>query len=151
MIQGVIVSNSSTKEVWRKLLSGGDVAVVLLNLGDAPASITALWADVGLPPHLPVDVRDLWLRKDVAFGVRELVQRISTLDTNNFLTDVLSDWRHGQLGKFLSEENKVEINSSLIDDRDGHFTVKDVPSHGSAFLRLSPAAGKANFITAAPH
>ena len=70
-IQGVIVSNSSTKEVWRKLLSDGDVAVVLLNLGDTPASVTALWADVGLPTHLPVDVRDLWWRKDVAFGVRE--------------------------------------------------------------------------------
>lgn len=27
--------------------------------------------------------------------------------------------------------------------RDG-YTVNDVPSHGSAFLRLSPAAGKAN-------
>ena len=85
-IQGVIVNNGSTTEVWRKLLFNGDVAVVLLNLGDAPASITALWSDVGLPPHLPIDVRDLWRRKDVALGVREL------------LTDRLNfDFGHKQL------------------------------------------------------
>ena len=91
------MSNSSTTEVWRKLLSNGDVAVALLNLGDAPASITARRSDVGLPPRVPVNVRDLWRRSDIARGVRE-----------------------------------------------GHFTVKDVPSHGTAFLRLSPVEGKAN-------
>ena len=53
-IQGVIVSNSSTKEVWRKLLSDGDVAVVLLNLGDTPASVTARRAQV-LSMKLGVD------------------------------------------------------------------------------------------------
>lgn len=51
--------------MWRKLLADGDIAVALLNLGNATTTITAHWADVGLPAGTAVMVRDLWKREDL--------------------------------------------------------------------------------------
>lgn len=65
-IQGVLV-NSTVKgvEVWAKQLHGGkSVAVVLLNLGDTAAPVTAEWADLGIPAAAKVTVRDLWEKSD---------------------------------------------------------------------------------------
>jgi len=68
-IQGIIVSNTSTTEVWRKLLANGDIAVALLNLGDTAADITAVWKDIGFHQDAAVTVRDLWKRQDLQKGV----------------------------------------------------------------------------------
>jgi len=57
--------NGQDTEIWRKLLSNGDLAVAFLNLGDRPVDITAEWADIGLKPGAAVHVRDLWQRKDI--------------------------------------------------------------------------------------
>ena len=104
------MSNSSTSEVWRKLLSNGDVAVVLLNLGDSPTSITARWSDVGLPPHLPINVRDLWQRKYVAVGVRDksCPASFDFGGTNNFLQGTA----RLKCFSLQNEVSKVEIGSS---------------------------------------
>jgi alpha-galactosidase len=42
------VNSSQPHQVWAGPLSGGDVALLLLNTGDAAANITAWWADIGL-------------------------------------------------------------------------------------------------------
>ena len=64
-IQGIRVHNTSTAEVWRKQLASGEVAVVLLNLGEVTANITAHWIDIGLPVGAVVSARDLWKRQDL--------------------------------------------------------------------------------------
>ena len=69
-VQGVIVSNTSPTEVWRKLLANGDIAEALLNLGDTAADITAVWKDIGLHQDAAVTVRDLWKRQDLQTGVQ---------------------------------------------------------------------------------
>jgi alpha-galactosidase len=64
-IQGSKVADNGTGlEVWSKKLSGnGARAVVLFNRGDAAASITARWSDLGLTAG-SASVRDLWARAD---------------------------------------------------------------------------------------
>jgi len=56
--QGKRLTTAGNTEVWGKPLSGGGYAVVLLNRGDAPATMSA-----DIPGNW--QVRDLWLHKDV--------------------------------------------------------------------------------------
>jgi len=66
-IQGRIVSTSSKPhvEVWSKRLADGNsYGVVLLNLDDGPANVTAQWSDLGQLSGSAA-VRDLWARKDL--------------------------------------------------------------------------------------
>jgi alpha-galactosidase len=63
VIQGVRVSNSSTGDVYSKVLSGrGQRSVVLLNRSDAPAPMTVDFAAAGLTGS--TKVRDLRARAD---------------------------------------------------------------------------------------
>src|SRR5947209_12129217 len=62
--QGHRVAKDGNAEVWVKPLSGGAIAVLLFNRGDAPASIRATAEQIGNPPA-SVKVRDLWAHKDV--------------------------------------------------------------------------------------
>ena len=55
---------SGSTEVWRKRLADGKSAgVVLLNMGDNDATVTAQWRDIGIVG--PANVRDLWNHKDL--------------------------------------------------------------------------------------
>jgi alpha-galactosidase len=65
-IQGHIVAGKGTNlQVWSKKLSGtNSVAVVLLNRGTSPASITAQWSAIGIPAG-SASLRDLWAKKDL--------------------------------------------------------------------------------------
>ena len=47
-------------EIWAGALSNGSFAVLLLNRGDATASITAKWSDFDLDPSKEATVSDLW-------------------------------------------------------------------------------------------
>jgi len=62
-IQGWRVQKMDQTEVWMKPLANGDLAVAMLNRGDEPAEIKALWS------HLCLDgerkARDLWKGKDL--------------------------------------------------------------------------------------
>jgi alpha-galactosidase len=62
-VQGHRVLKDGTSEVWTKPLSGGAMAVLLFNRGDAAATISATAAQLSLPPA-PTRVRDLWAHKD---------------------------------------------------------------------------------------
>ena len=64
-VQGYKRKSENNLEVWAGPLEGGCVAVVLLNRGDASASVTAEWADIGLDSSRQATVRDLWQLKDV--------------------------------------------------------------------------------------
>jgi alpha-galactosidase len=69
-IQGHRVYRSGDKsddqEVWSKQLADGGRAVILLNRGSAPASITAHWTDLGYPDTLQAHLRNLWTHEDLA-------------------------------------------------------------------------------------
>ena len=52
-----------TTEVWTRDLADGTKAVALFDRGDAPAEVTASWADLHLTGRQPV--RDLWRQKDL--------------------------------------------------------------------------------------
>ncbi len=65
-IQGHRVQKDGDLEVWCKQLGDGGRAVVLLNRGDKPATITANWTAIGYPSSLKAKVRDLWLHQDLA-------------------------------------------------------------------------------------
>ena len=51
-------------QVWARPLADGSKAVVLLNAGDEPLTVTVRWDELGLPPG-PVQVRDLWEHKNL--------------------------------------------------------------------------------------
>jgi alpha-galactosidase len=63
-IQGRKVRDDGAEEVWAKPLSGGAIAVILLNRGDAPVRIRFEWTELGWPAR-PVAVRDVWLKREM--------------------------------------------------------------------------------------
>ncbi len=62
-VQGRRVSQTGKTEIWTKRLADGSTAVALFNRGDAAATMTVRWQDVGLPR--PKRVRDLWRGADL--------------------------------------------------------------------------------------
>jgi alpha-galactosidase len=58
-------SDKDGLEVWAGPLSKGHVAIVLFNRSSRPASITALWNDIGIAPASLYHVRDLWAHQDL--------------------------------------------------------------------------------------
>lgn len=64
--QGRRVRKDGDLEVWSKQLADGGRAVVLLNRGATPSTITAEWTDIGYPASLSATVRDLWSGKEAS-------------------------------------------------------------------------------------
>jgi alpha-galactosidase len=64
-VQGRRVRDDGDTEVWTRPLADGGVAVILLNRGEAPASIAATWSEIGLE-RPPATLRDLWAHADRA-------------------------------------------------------------------------------------
>ena len=64
-LQGRRVKRDGDREVWATQLADGSRAVVLLNRGSQPAEVSVSWTDIGYPPHLSANVRDLWAGKDM--------------------------------------------------------------------------------------
>ncbi len=62
-IQGHRVSQSGPVQVWAKPLSGGRMAVGLINSGESPFPASVNFSEIGYS-H-PVHVRDLWQKKDL--------------------------------------------------------------------------------------
>lgn len=58
--QGRRIAKSGNDEIWARPLSGGDMAVILLNRGEAAHAIGLDWSTLNLPKGLKVEVRDLW-------------------------------------------------------------------------------------------
>jgi alpha-galactosidase len=54
------LSHTSNADVWTRPLANGDRAVMLLNRGDSPATISTTAHDTGLPSAGAYAVRDLW-------------------------------------------------------------------------------------------
>jgi alpha-galactosidase len=59
-VQGTVVAQNGSSQVWSKPLAGGAVAVALLNRASQPASISTSAGAVGLPAARSYRVRDLW-------------------------------------------------------------------------------------------
>eukprot|EP00936_MAST-01D_sp_MAST-1D-sp1_P001297 g1297.t1 len=64
-VQGRIIEKTDTTQVWAGLLVDGCHAMVLLNSGNASATIAVSWASLGFPPAVAMHVRDLWRREDL--------------------------------------------------------------------------------------
>jgi alpha-galactosidase len=58
--QGHKISDNGNLEVWRKPMSDGSVAVVLLNRGGGTATVSTTTSALGLGPASSYSVRDLW-------------------------------------------------------------------------------------------
>ena len=54
------VDISQPLQVWAGPLAGGDVAVLLLNIGSGTKKITASWDDIGLKSGVSAMATDLW-------------------------------------------------------------------------------------------
>ena len=63
--QGNRVARTGSTDVWQKPLSGGNIAVALLNRGEKPAEITAQWKDLKAKSSDVFVARDLWAHKDL--------------------------------------------------------------------------------------
>jgi alpha-galactosidase len=61
--QGRRIRDDGDLELWIKELSGGKVAVALLNRASEPADITFTWKELGIKGKRKL--RDLWLHKDL--------------------------------------------------------------------------------------
>ncbi len=59
------VRKDGTLEVWSRELSDGNRAVILFNRGNAPASISVAWHEIGYPDKLSLRVHDLWKQEDI--------------------------------------------------------------------------------------
>jgi alpha-galactosidase len=64
--QGDRVWKEGDLEIWARPLAGGGRAAVLLNRGEAPASITLSWEMLHYPASLSLGVRDLWAHRQLA-------------------------------------------------------------------------------------
>ncbi len=51
-------------ETWAAPLTGGRIAVALLNRSPAPDTVTARWADIGAPAGARFSVREIWAATD---------------------------------------------------------------------------------------
>lgn len=60
--QATRVSKDGDLEVWGRPLTDGSHAVGLFNRGDAPATVTARWSDMGVSGDMAI--RDLWAHAD---------------------------------------------------------------------------------------
>jgi alpha-galactosidase len=78
--QGIRVSsaNKTGGEVWARLLSGGSVAVALLNRGSTEETITAVWTDIFLNPKTTATIRDLWEMKDVGEATGQFSMKVES-------------------------------------------------------------------------
>lgn len=70
-VQGRPVRKDGDREVWRKELADGAVAVALFNRGDTPAEMTLHLGDAGL--RQIVAARDLWQGRPVSPGASFMV------------------------------------------------------------------------------
>ena len=59
-VQGHRAVRNGDTEIWVRPLEGGNQAVVLLNRGATGTTIRLEWSALGLPPYVPLDLRDLW-------------------------------------------------------------------------------------------
>jgi alpha-galactosidase len=64
-MQGRRVKRDGDREVWSRQLADGSRAVVLFNRGAQETEISVSWTDIGYPPHVAANVRDLWAHKDL--------------------------------------------------------------------------------------
>ena len=63
--QGRRVRRDGNDEIWSRQLADGSRAVLLLNRGTQPASITATWPEIGYPITTRAVVRDLWAHRSL--------------------------------------------------------------------------------------
>ncbi len=59
-IQGHRIRDDGEQEIWYKPMSDNTAAVVLLNRSSSSASMAITASEIGLPPALQYDVKDLW-------------------------------------------------------------------------------------------
>jgi alpha-galactosidase len=62
-IQGTMIQQRGSGQVWAKPLAGGEAAVALLNRGAAPLQISVSAAEAGLAAAWSYRVRDLWAKE----------------------------------------------------------------------------------------
>lgn len=67
-IQGTVVQQQGSAQVWHKPLAGGDYAVALLNRGSTSLRIAITASKVGLAPARTYAVQDLWAHTTKTMG-----------------------------------------------------------------------------------
>jgi len=75
--QAARVAKNGPLEVWARPLADGGRAVLFLNRGTEPASISIEWTVLGYPAHLKASVRDLWLAKWLSLAVGHVVAKVN--------------------------------------------------------------------------
>ena len=60
-VQGNLITNTSSSQIWSKRLKSGDYAVLLLNTLDTNLTdVTVTWSSLGINPNMVLDVKDIW-------------------------------------------------------------------------------------------
>jgi alpha-galactosidase len=76
-IEGHRAVASGDTEIWVRPLAGGSQAVALLNRGSNSRSIRLDWSALNLPAYVPLDVRDLWLGKNLPRATGSLTAEVA--------------------------------------------------------------------------
>lgn len=85
--QGVVISRDGNAQVLAKALTGrGRKAVALVNRGDAPLTVSATLADIGLAAA-GLRVRDVWTGRPVATDGGRLTARLAPRETMLLLVE----------------------------------------------------------------
>jgi alpha-galactosidase len=69
-IQGTVVEQQGSGQVWRKPLAGGAAAVALLNRGSDPLRISTSAGRLGLAAAKAYTLRDLWAHRNARSGAQ---------------------------------------------------------------------------------
>eukprot|EP01100_Stratorugosa_tubuloviscum_P003331 TRINITY_DN1801_c1_g1_i2.p1 TRINITY_DN1801_c1_g1~~TRINITY_DN1801_c1_g1_i2.p1 ORF type:complete len:382 (-),score=180.94 TRINITY_DN1801_c1_g1_i2:1195-2340(-) len=64
-VQGHIVNETETTQIWSGPLSGNRYSLLLLNKGRETTKIVANWSDLGLDTTTKYTVRDIWERENI--------------------------------------------------------------------------------------
>jgi len=83
-VQGHRVNNKTDGEVWAGPLLNGDLAVLLVNIGNSTRNATATWADLGIPAGTPVSVRDIVRHEDRGRAVDSISQSLMSHESAFF-------------------------------------------------------------------
>jgi alpha-galactosidase len=103
-------------QVWAKpleSLTSGQKAVLLVNLGSAPASVAVRWSDLGLKPN--ARVRDLWLHRDLGSSRDSYSAVLPAHGSKLLRVTGQFDWAKGAVIEAEWPGNRRDGGSKLLD------------------------------------
>ena len=107
------VDSSMPLQVWAGPLSGGEVVVLLLNIGNGTKTITASWADIGLKSGVKAKATNLWTGEAGASPVVDSISAsVASHDSAVFRLSIVPERARGLSAAALQANLNAAIEGS---------------------------------------